>query len=811
MRFLELESAYDARQERPLRDARKIRGQRWLLQKLGRSALVWTMTAGLCLMPAAPSLHAQSAPAQSPAQRAPEQTAAQAQAPTGIGEGSTQVRIPPPPSEPTSANVLQSTSEVVRIDIQVTDKNGKTIKGLKPDQFTITDDGKPQKISNFSFEDIEAIQTAENSDDSRPIVVSVDTPRGTNPEAVSTQTRDRRMMVLYFDLSSMEPDDMLRARDAATKFVNTQMQKADLVSVVAYGTQLSTWSDFTNNHTTLLKAIDRLTPGVNSELAANDTAAAQNGEYDVSQDTQAAFTQDQTEFNTFNTDAKLEAIEGLANVLSAIPGRKSIIHFTGGITQTGEENRTELRAATDAANRADTSIYEIDSRGLFASPPGGDVSASAATGTSLFSGAAVYAQTDARLDSRDTLSTLASDTGGRAFYDLGDLADALPQIQADNLGYYLASYVLPANTKHDGSWHQIRVKLKGVSGAHVKSRDGYYAPRDFQHLMKQDKEDQLQEAMESDDPIVELPIAVETAAFRVSPQQVYVPISAKISSSALEWAMKHDEHQVGFDFAYEVRLLFQGAPTGIPVVDRRDTINVKLDSTNFDQQKQNNLVYQAGVLLAPGRTYRLKFIARENESGKIGTFEQNISIPLEPADRMTLSSVLLSSQLVPVQKQSSVTTKSVGDKTKKGVVTPLETNGEQIVPSVTRFFNTGQTLYVFFQAYYPEKGENASSLSADSIRGALIFFHNGIQVNQTPLVAPTAFDPATHTATFRISLPLGKLATGRYTVQAVAIAPGTQQSAFGRAYLALEQPPAALPAAGSVGAAGAAPTQAATP
>jgi VWFA-related protein len=777
----------------------------------GRSALVWAMVTGLSLMPVAPSLRAQTqaAPPQGSAQAS---SPAQTQAPIAVDQGATQVRIPPPPPEATSANVLQSTSEVVRIDIQVTDKSGKTIKGLKPEQFTITDDGKAQKITTFSFEDIDAIQTAANSDDSQPVVVAVDTPRGTNPDTVSTETRDRRMLVLYFDLSSMEPDDMLRARDAATKFINKQMQKADLVSVVAYGTQLSIWSNFTNNHAALLKAIDRLTPGVNSELAASDTAAAQNGEYEVSQDTQAAFTQDQTEFNTFNTDAKLEAIEGLANVLSGIPGRKSIIHFTGGITQTGEENRTELRAATDAANRADTSIYEIDSRGLFATPPGGDVTASAATGSSLFSGASVYAQTDARLDSRDTLSTLASDTGGRAFYDLGDLADALPQIQADNLGYYLASYNLPANTKHDGSWHQIRVKVNGVSGAHVKSRDGYYAPRDFQHLMKQDKEDQLQEALESDDPIVELPIAVETAAFRVSAQQVYVPISAKISSSALEWAVKHDEHQVGFDFAYEVRVLFQGAPTGIPVVDRRDTINVKLDPSNFDQMKQNNLVYQGGVLLAPGRTYRLKFIARENESGKIGTFEQNISVPTAPADRMTLSSVLLSSQLVPVvEKQGSVSTKSIGDKAKKGTTSPLETNGEQIVPSVTRFFNTGQTLYVFFQAYYPDKGENAGSLSADAIRGGLIFFRNGVQMNQTPIVEPTAFDSATHTATFRISLPLSKLPTGRYTVQAVAIAPGTQQSAFGRAYLALEEPLATTAPAGTTPAPGAAQPQSATP
>jgi VWFA-related protein len=771
------------------------------------------MVTGLCLAPAAPSLRAQSQPA--PAQSAaPAPAQAPAETPASpIGQSATQIRIPPPPAQPTSASVLQSTSEVVRIDIQVVDKSGKTIKGLKPEQFTITDDGKAQKITTFSFEDIEAIQTAASAEDSQPIVIAVDTPRGTNPDAVSTETRDRRMLVLYFDLSSMEPDDMLRARDAATKFVNTQMQKADLVSVVAYGTQLSIWSDFTNNHGTLLKAIGRLTPGVNSELAATDTAAAQNGEYDVSQDTQAAFTQDQTEFNTFNTDAKLEAIEGLANVLSGIPGRKSVIHFTGGITQTGEENRTELRAATDAANRADTSIYEIDSRGLFASPPGGDVTASASTGSSMFSGASVYAQTDARLDSRDTLSTLASDTGGRAFYDLGDLADALPQIQADNMGYYLASYNLPPNTKHDGSWHQIRVKVNGVPGVHVKSRDGYYAPRDFQHLMKQDKEDQLEEALESDDPIVELPIAVETAAFRVSPQQVYVPISAKISSSALDWAAKHNEHQVGFDFAYEVRVLVNGNPTGIPVVDRRDTINVKLDSANFDQVRQNNLVYQGGVLLPPGRTYRLKFIARENESGKLGTFEQNISVPAAPVDRMTLSSVLLSSQIVPVQKQPSVSTRSIGDRA-KNPVSPLQTNGEQIVPSVTRFFNTGQTLYVFFQAYYPDKGENAGSLSADSIRGALIFFHNGVQVNQTPLVEPTAFDAATHTATFRISLPLAKLATGRYTVQAVAIAPGTQQSAFGRAYLALQEPlapPTTAPAGATPAGAASQQPQSATP
>src|SRR6185437_8238758 len=110
----------------------------------------------------------------------------------------------------------------------------------------------------------------------------------------------------------------------------------------------------------------------NSQLAGLSAAPAQNGEYDVSEDTGAAYTPDDTEFNVFNTDRKLSAIQGLANLLKHIPGKKIVMQFTGGITQTGEENRTELEAATDAANRANVSFYTIDARGLMAETPGGD-------------------------------------------------------------------------------------------------------------------------------------------------------------------------------------------------------------------------------------------------------------------------------------------------------------------------------------------------------------------------------------------------------------------------------------------------------
>ncbi len=100
-----------------------------------------------------------------------------------------------------------------------------------------------------------------------------------------------------------------------------------------------------------------------------------------------------------------------------------MIEFTSGITQTGEDNRSQLQITTNAANRANVSVYSMDSRGLMAETPGGDASSGAASSQSMFSGASVFHAADTREDSRDTLATLATDTGGRSFFDLGDLGE----------------------------------------------------------------------------------------------------------------------------------------------------------------------------------------------------------------------------------------------------------------------------------------------------------------------------------------------------------------------------------------------------
>src|SRR6202451_3233944 len=159
---------------------------------------------------------------------------------------------------------------------------------------------------------------------------------------------------------------------------------------------------------------------------------------------------------------------------------------------------------------------------------------------------------------------------------------------------------------------------------------------------------------------------------RRSEQQPYVPVAANIPASALDWAEKQGKRQAEFDFAVDVRAV----PSGQAVAQLRDTTQVNLDPERFQQINQKNLLYQGGVVLAPGN-YRLKFVARENESGKIGTFEENLVVPSAQIGKMLLSFVLLSSQLVNVQKSTEVQVKGQGARAKL-TASPLEMNGQAI-------------------------------------------------------------------------------------------------------------------------------------
>jgi VWFA-related protein len=690
-------------------------------------------------------------------------------------------QAPPPPrvALPRGKGTIRSAVDLVEIDVQVTDRNGKPVKGLKQEQFTVTEDGKAQKVSTFEYNDIERVETAATAEEA-PVTI----PLGVVAATVQARAavHDHRMIVLFFDLTSLEAQDLLRSTRAAKKYLQEQMTPADLVGIVAFGNTLKVIANFTNDRVLLQRAVDALVPGHEAALAElAEAAAAANGETAVNEDTGAAYTADDTEFNVFNTDRKLAAMEAVCEILEGIPGKKSVIQFTSGVTQTGEENRSQLIAATNSANRSNVSIYTVDSRGLLTATPGGDAGTGASSGTAMFSGATVISQSQSRQDSRETLATLAGDTGGRSFFDVGDFGKVFQSVQSDTSGYYLVGYY-STDTARDGRWRRINVKIDQLPpSAHVRTREGYYAPKNFGVFTTEDRERQLEEAFRSETPEVDLPLAVETAQFRLDGNRIFVPIAAKLAPSALQWAQKRGSRQTAFDFAAEVR----DAKSSRVVGALRDTITVKTDTEHFQDMQQRALVYQGGIILSPGE-YKLKFLARENESGRIGTFEDKISLPPLQPDQLQLSSLLLSSQVEALQKTAQVKTQALAPDAKMKS-SPLDVSGERIIPSVTRMFTDQQTLYVFFQAYLPQKAEAAS------LRAGLVFFRNGQRLSDTPMVEPAEYNAKSRTASFRISLPLSGLNAGRYTVQAVVVDAGTSYAAFARNYFALR--PAPKPAA----------------
>src|SRR5213079_2561346 len=209
-------------------------------------------------------------------------------------------------------------------------------------------------------------------------------PAATAP-AVKIDMRGRRLIVLFFDLSSMQPEELQRAVKAAHDYVDQKLSPADLIAVASFSTSLRVDQDFTADRETLTTAIDAFGGANGQGFDASDAS-------DDASDNGNAFSADDSEFSIFSTDRRLDAIQSLADALSGIQQKKSVVYFSSGMNQSGSDNQVQLRRTIDRANRANVSLYAADMRGLQAQPPGGDATQGSRRGTAAFSGAAVANQ-----------------------------------------------------------------------------------------------------------------------------------------------------------------------------------------------------------------------------------------------------------------------------------------------------------------------------------------------------------------------------------------------------------------------------------
>ena len=665
-----------------------------------------------------------------------------------------------------SATAQQQQPFTIRVDTQlvvetvvVKDKDGKNLEGLIDKDFTVTEDGVPQTISVFQFERLEDTPAPAPPAGAQQPAAEVVQPKIptqiTPPPPGDSRYRNRRLLVLFFDLMNVSPADQLRAFTAADKFIRTQMKTPDLVAIMSFAAgSVKVLQDFTNDQEALFAVLEKLIYPDD-----NDNATA---------DTTAAFGQDTGEFNIFNTDRQLAALQTAVSMLKTVNEQKSLVYFAGGLRLNGTDNQAQLRATINAAIRSNVAFFPVDARGLVATLPLGDATRPSPGGIGVFNGNMAMSSITNFQRSQDSLYALASDTGGKALLDNNDLAAGIVQAEQAITSYYVIGYY-PSNTNLDGKFRRVKITLKETPTAKLDYRQGYYAGKTFNKFTAADKERQLEDALMLGDPITDLTIAMEVNYFQLNRAEYFVPITVKIPGSELVLARTGGAERTLIDFIGEVKDEY-----GTTIQNLRDKVDMKLSGETASELSRRPIEYDTGFTLLPGK-YVIKFLARDSETGRIGTYQTPFVIPnlMKEDKRIPISSVVLSSQRVDMREALYNATKDKSAAAAAQAANPLVNDGQKLIPSVTRVFSKSREMFVYLQAY------ERNATTTEPLFAFVTFYRGQTKAFETPpLEVADGLDPKSKALPLKFSLSLSKLPVGEYNCQVTVLSPSGQKVAF---------------------------------
>jgi VWFA-related protein len=677
---------------------------------------------------------------------------------------------------------FRASTRLVVQTVSVKDKDGKPIEGLTAKDFTVTEDGEPQDISFVEFQRLDLAATDFPSVTPPPPVA----PTAAAPAAASNvatnanataapaasaaspagneiKYKDRRLIILYFDVSAMPPTDAARSYSAALKYIDTDIRPMDLVAVMSYqGSGVRFRQDFTDNKEQIRAALTRLI--YNDDLNGD-------GIPDTTVDAVTAFGQDDGEFNIFNTDRQLSALQTAMSMLRPLPEQKTLVYFASRLSLNGVDNQAQLRATVNAALRANVAIYPVDARGLVAAAPLGDATQASRGGLSAFNGQLAGQVASNFQRSQDSLYALAKDTGGKAMFDNNDLSRGIVEAANSQTSYYVLGYYTNKTAK-DGKFHRIKVTLNGGLSADVNYRQGYYADKEFAKFTTADKERQLEDALRLDDPITEITIAMEVNFFRLNSAEYFVPVAVKIPGSELALAKKGGASRTLIDFIGEIKDDY-----GNTIQNVRDKLDIPIDQTVAAQLAARPIQYETGFTLLPGN-YVIKVLARDSETGRIGTYLMNFTVPNlnREAVKLPISSVVLATQRVPISDAIF----NVKQKIAADSANPLVSDNGKLVPSVTRVFSRSRDMLVYLQAY------ERDATAIQPLLAFATFYQDDKKVFETAPVAVTdGLEARSKAVPLNFSVSLAGLAPGKYDCQITVLDPAAQKAAFWRAPMAV--------------------------
>jgi VWFA-related protein len=675
---------------------------------------------------------------------------------------------PNPATQAPQATFRSGTGLLVMDTVVVRDRDGNPVRGLTARDFVVTENNQPQEVVYAVYQDIQ-------TDPLPPITAATAiplTPAAAAAPAVAAQIavpaagdqryENKRLLAMYFDMTAMGPAEQVRAFTNAQKYIETQMKSSDMIAIMAFqGGAVRVRQDFTNDREKLRAAIAILMYG--DDLNNDGIPDTPDGG--------TPFGQDDGEFNVFNTDRRLSALQTAATMLRLLPQQKALIYFSGGLSLTGTENQAQLTATTNAAKRANVTFNTVDARGLVATAPMGDASRQSPSGAALFSGQMALTMNNRLQQSQDTLYALARDTGGKALLDYNDLSVGIVQAADAITSYYVIGYY-STNTATDGKFRRIRVSLANDKTSQVTHRAGYYADKSFANFTGADKERQLEEALMLEDPITEVTVAMEVNFFKLNSAEYFIPVAVKIPGSELAIAQRRGAPRTEIDFIGIIKDEYGNTDQNI-----RDSLPLRLTDDTAAQLATRPIQYDTGFTLLPGK-YMIKVLTRDALTGRIGTYQTNFAIPNLDREnvRLPISTVVLSSQRVALTDALY----SVKQKIESQSTNPLVHDGQKLFPSITRVFNNSRDMYVYLQAY--QRGATSTQPLA-----VFVSFHQGdTKVFETaPIPVVDGMFGRANAVPIRVSVPLQSIPPGRYECQVTVLDPTSNKVAFWRAPVVL--------------------------
>ena len=667
---------------------------------------------------------------------------------------------------PQGGFVLKLNSDLVLTNVVARDaKTGELVLGLTRSDFSIYENGKQQQIDTFDFESVDkaiplneamvsGLAAGTNGNGSKAVVVA-------KPEDL----RNHRLIVMFFDLTSMQPEDLDRSVLAAQDFLRKKMQPADLIALVSLGDTLKVDQDFTADKNALISEV-AVYNGTEGQGFAEGATANSNQAEDTT-----GYTPDESEYNDLNTDRELFALRAISKSLEKITEKKSLLYFSGGIQRDGIENQASLRSAINAAVRANLAIYSVDTRGLQAISPLGDASTGSLRGSGAYNGGALTSNMNANLATQEVMATLSTDTGGKAFFDSNDFAPAFAQVERDTSAYYAVGF-RSTNSARDGKYRKLTIKINRP-GIKLEYRPGYYAPADFKHSGHEDRERELEEQLDSDLPATDMAVYMDAMYFRLDESHFFVPVSLIVPGSQIPFVKGGDKDKATLDI---IGTVIDEAKR--PIGQARETVKLNMDPSL--QARQKNIQYTTSFNLPPGK-YHLKFVVRENQTGRMGSFEAEITLPEMKKVPLKMSSIVLASMRQPSKKD-----------------TPLVRGGQEYVPNISHVFRQDQHLYLLYEIYGPAREKAAADAPKGTKPGinllsSLELIQGATKVYETPLVQAKAINVEGRDAVaIELDVPLGGLKPGAYLCQLNVIDDAGGSFAFPRFAVLVRAPVAAV-------------------